>query len=129
MNVKQKYELEYVFKSSPNIVFKLLSTPDGLSEWFADDVNVHDDLYTFDWSGEEVCAKLISIKPGEYIRWSWLEDDHEDAKNYFELRIKVDPMTKMVVLIITDFAQEDELDEAKQLWEAQISNLMRIIGA
>jgi uncharacterized protein YndB with AHSA1/START domain len=129
MNVKQKYELEYVFKSSPNIVFKLLSTPDGLSEWFADDVNVHDDLYTFDWSGEEVCAKLIGIKPGEYIRWSWLEDDYEDAKNYFELRIKVDPMTKMIVLIITDFAQEDELDEAKQLWEAQISNLMRIIGA
>jgi uncharacterized protein YndB with AHSA1/START domain len=129
MTDKKKFELEYVFKSSPSILFKLLSTPDGLAEWFADDVNVQDEIYTFDWAGEEVTARLLSNKSGEFMRWSWLEDDDEDQSTYFELRVKVDPMTKMSVLLITDFAEEDEIEEAKQLWESQINNLKRIIGA
>jgi len=124
-----KFELEYVFKSSPSILYKLLSTPDGLAEWFADDVNVQDDIYTFDWAGEEVTARFLSSKSGDFIRWTWLEDDDEDESTYFELKVKVDPMTKMSVLLITDFAEEDEIDEAKQLWESQINNLKRIIGA
>jgi uncharacterized protein YndB with AHSA1/START domain len=129
MTEKKKFELEYVFKSSPSILFKLLSTPDGLAEWFADDVNVQDEIYTFDWAGEEVTARLISSKSGDFIRWTWLEDDDEDENAYFELKVRVDPMTKMSVLLITDFAEEDEIDEAKQLWESQINNLKRIIGA
>jgi uncharacterized protein YndB with AHSA1/START domain len=129
MTEKKKFELEYVFKSSPSILYKLLSTPDGLAEWFADDVNVQDDIYTFDWAGEEVTARLLSSKSGDFMRWTWLEDDDEDENAYFELKVKVDPMTKMSVLLITDFAEEDEIDEAKQLWESQISNLKRIIGA
>lgn len=129
MTDKKKFDLEYVFKSSPSILFKLLSTPDGLAEWFADDVNVQDEIYTFDWAGEEVTARLISSKSGEFMRWCWLEDDDEDESAYFELRVKVDPMTKMLVLLITDFAEEDEVEEAKQLWESQINNLKRIIGA
>jgi uncharacterized protein YndB with AHSA1/START domain len=129
MTEKKKFELEYVFKSSPSILYKLLSTPDGLAEWFADDVNVQDNIYTFDWAGEEVTARLLSNKTGDFMRWTWLEDDDEDENTYFELKVKVDPMTKMSVLLITDFAEEDEIDEAKQLWESQISNLKRIIGA
>jgi uncharacterized protein YndB with AHSA1/START domain len=129
MTEKKKFELEYVFKSSPSILYKLLSTPDGLAEWFADDVNVQEDIYTFDWAGEEVTARLLSSKSGDFMRWTWLEDDDEDENAYFELKVKVDPMTKMSVLLITDFAEEDEIDEAKQLWESQISNLKRIIGA
>ena len=129
MTEKKKFELEYVFKSSPSILYKLLSTPDGLAEWFADDVNVQNNIYTFDWAGEEVTARLLSSKSGDFMRWTWLEDDDEDENAYFELKVKVDPMTKMSVLLISDFAEEDEIDEAKQLWESQISNLKRIIGA
>jgi uncharacterized protein YndB with AHSA1/START domain len=129
MTEKKKFELEYVFKSSPSILYKLLSTPDGLAEWFADDVNIQDNIYTFDWAGEEVTARLLTSKSGEFMRWTWLEDDDEDENTYFELKVKVDPMTKMSVLLITDFAEEDEIDEAKQLWESQINNLKRIIGA
>jgi uncharacterized protein YndB with AHSA1/START domain len=129
MTEKKKFELEYVFKSSPSILYRLLSTPDGLAEWFADDVNVQDEIYTFDWAGEEVTARLISSKSGEYMRWSWLEDDDEEGNTYFEIRVKLDPMTKMSVVLITDFAEEDEIEEAKQLWETQINDLKRIIGA
>ena len=38
MTKKEQFELEYVLKTSPKVLDKLLSTPDGLSEWFADDV-------------------------------------------------------------------------------------------
>jgi len=32
---KEKFELEYVLKTSPKVLDKMISTPDGLSEWFA----------------------------------------------------------------------------------------------
>ena len=49
---------------------------------------------------------------------------------YFEILIQVDALTKDVSLIITDFADdEDEVEEAKQLWENQIDELRQTIGA
>ena len=44
---KEKISLEYIFKTSPGILFTRLSTASGLSEWFADDVNIKENLYTF----------------------------------------------------------------------------------
>ena len=44
---KVKLELEYIINTSPTILFNCLSTPSGLSEWFADDVNIKNDRYTF----------------------------------------------------------------------------------
>jgi uncharacterized protein YndB with AHSA1/START domain len=129
MEMKEKFELEYVFKTSQNILYKMLATPDGLAEWFADDVNVNDDIYIFDWAGEEVAARLIFNKKNEAIRFIWLEDEDEEMETYFEMRIQVDPMTKMTALLITDFAEPDEVEETKNLWESQVGNLMRILGA
>ncbi len=40
---------------------------------------------------------------------------------YFEIRIQVDEITKDVSLMVTDFAEEDEIEEAKMLWDNQIS--------
>ncbi len=45
--MKTKYELEYTFNTSPNFLYPRLSTPEGLSEWFADDVNLKRGKYTF----------------------------------------------------------------------------------
>ena len=46
----------------------------------------------------------------------------------FEFRIEIDEITKDVSLMVTDFADEDELEEAKMLWESQINDLQHIIG-
>ena len=51
MTQKVKFELEYLLKTSPKILENMLCTPSGLSEWFADDVNVKDDIFTFCWDG------------------------------------------------------------------------------
>ena len=60
---------------------------------------------------------------------SELEDEEDEIDAFFELRFEVDPMTKVVILSITDFAEDDEVDEAKRLWDQQISELKRVLGA
>ena len=61
------------------------------------------------------------------MKFRWVED--EDDIYYFEIRIQVDEITKDVSLMVTDFVEEDELDEAKMLWENQISDLKQVLGS
>jgi hypothetical protein len=41
----------------------------------------------------------------------------------------VDEITKDVSLIVTDFAEEDEVEESKMLWGNQISSLKQVLGS
>ena len=123
---KIKYELEFILNTSTTILYKCLHTPSGLSEWFADNVNVNNDMYTFFWDGSEESAKLLRKKKMESVKFQWEDDEGEDY--YFEMTIRVDPMTNQVALIVTDFAEEDEMEDAKLLWENSISNLRQSIG-
>ena len=126
MQDKVKFEIEFPFQSSPQLLFNYISTPSGLSEWFADNVNSRGELFTFIWDDSEEKAKLLSKKSGERIKFKW---EDEDAGEYFEMRIVVDEITKDVSLIVIDFADEDELDEAKMLWDNQISQLKHVLGS
>jgi uncharacterized protein YndB with AHSA1/START domain len=127
---KTKYEIEFIINTSPKILYNFLLTPSGLSEWFSDDVNIRDNEYTFFWDGEESKAKLLTKKKDDLVKFQWIdEDDPEEFKNtYFEFKIQVDPMTRETALIVTDFADEDELESAQHLWESQISELKHILG-
>ena len=58
-----------------------------------------------------------------------VDDDKKDTEYYFELRILEDEITKDVSLMVVDFAEEDELDESRLLWENQISDLKHVIGS
>ncbi len=124
--MKTKYELEYTLNTSPNILFNRLSTPEGLSEWFADNVNLKKGKYTFIWEGTEQDASILQRKANKFIRFHWDDDEEEDA--YFEFRIHTDELTGDVALLITDFAEEDEKDDAIDLWDTQISGLRHAIG-
>ena len=124
---KVKFELEFPIHASPTMLYQYLSTPSGLSEWFADNVNSRGKEYTFIWDGSEEVAKLLQKKTYERIRFKWLED--ESAEGYFEFKIQIDAITKDVSLIVSDFAEEGEEDEAKMFWENQISELKHTIGA
>lgn len=126
---KEMFELEFLLKTSTQVLNNMISTPSGLSEWFADDVNLKGDLYIFIWDGSEEEARLISKKANSKIRWQWLEDEEDGIDSFFELRMELDPMTKAVILYVTDFAEQDEVEEAKLLWEKQINNLRGVIRA
>lgn len=129
MSDKIKYEIEFVVHASPSLLYQYMATPSGMSEWFADNVNSRGELFTFIWDGSEEQAKLVTKKNSERIRFRWLEDEEDGEDYYFELRIQVDEITKDVSLIITDYAEEDEVDEGKMFWENQISQLKQVIGS
>ena len=127
MNNKIKYEIEFPIQASPQLLYNYISTPSGLSEWFADNVNSRGELFTFIWDDSEEQAKLVTKKSPERIKFKW-SDSSNDA-SFFELRIEVDPITKDVSIIVTDFSDEDELEESKMLWENQIASLKQILGS
>ena len=129
MSDKIKYEIEFVVHASPALLYQYMATPSGMSEWFADNVNSRGELYTFIWDGSEEQAKLVTKKSNERIRFRWLEDEEDGEDYYFELRIQVDEITKDVSLMVTDYAEEDEIDEGKMFWGNQISQLKQVIGS
>jgi len=124
--VKKKFELEYAINSSANVLYNRLSTPGGLSEWFADDVNLHGDVFTFIWEETEQQAKVMQRKDNKFIRFRWVEED--DDNSYFEFRLAQDELTGDVSLLITDFAVDDERNDAIDLWDSQIAELKHVIG-
>ena len=126
MEEKVKYELEFPIHSSPQLLYQYISTPSGLSEWFADNVNSRGELFTFIWDGAEEQAKLLRKKSGELVKFKWIEGEED---TFFEIKIVVDEITKDVSLFITDFAEDDEVDEAKMLWENQVSDLKQVLGS
>ena len=111
------------------MLYQYISTPSGLSEWFSDNVNSRGEFFTFIWDDSEEIAKLLNKKTGERIKFRWMEDEDEGSSCYFEIRIQVDEITKDVSLMVTDFAEEDEVEESKMLWTNQISSLKQVLGS
>jgi len=126
MSDKIKFQIEFVIQSSPQMLYQYLATPSGLSEWFADDVNSRGELFIFFWDGSEEEAKLLKKKSDDFVKFAWEENDDD---SYFEMKIIVDEITKDVSLFITDFAEEDELEEAKMLWTNQVGDLKQQLGS
>lgn len=123
--MKNKYELEYPINSSAKVLFNLLSTPGGLSEWFADDVNLQGSVFTFFWEETEQQAEVIQRKDNAYIRFRWIDEDDD---TFFEFRLTQDELTGDVSLMITDFSDDDEKNDAIDLWDSQIAELKHVIG-
>jgi hypothetical protein len=129
MNTKVKYELEFQLNSSPQLLYQYISTPSGLSEWFADNVNSRGEFFTFIWDGSEEKARLSARKSDEKVKFRWVDELNKDTDYFFELRILEDEITKDVSLMVTDFAFEEDIEEVKLLWESQISDLKHVIGS
>ncbi len=128
-NIKVKYELEFSINASPQLIYQYISTPSGLSEWFAENVNSRGEFFTFIWDDVEEKAKLMSKKTNERIKFRWLNEDGEETDYFFELRIIEDDITKDVSIVVTDFSDEDDLEENSLLWENQINDLKHVLGS
>lgn len=124
--MKVKYSLEYPMNCSPILLFPRLSTPGGLAEWFAENVNLEGKYLIFYWDDSSQKAEILFKRENSYIRYRWVDDCDENT--YFEFRIVSDELTGDISLIITDFAEEDEKEEAIDLWNSQVSGLKHCIG-
>jgi hypothetical protein len=121
---KEKFDLEYVINCSPKVLYNRLNSASGLAEWFADDVAVNGKRFTFFWNKVGREAELAFNKENLLIRYNWIDDG-----SYFEFKITRDELTGDVSLLITDFAEEDEMDEIRTLWDSQIAKLKHVIGS
>jgi uncharacterized protein YndB with AHSA1/START domain len=124
--MKKKFEMQYSLNTSPGVLFSRLSTASGLSEWFADNVNVNGNLFTFFWDGSEQQAEMIQLKENKSIRFHWTDDS--DPKSFFEFRIDHDDIIGDSYLSITDFSEDNEKIDVVDLWDSQISELKHVLG-
>ena len=113
-------------KGTPaSLLWIYLSTPSGLRQWFADEVEQDGKLFTFYWEKYPTDAMQVSVRSGERIKFRWVDDDE---KCYFEFKITNSELTGKTQLIITDFAEPSEENEAQALWTKQVKNLKRMLG-
>ena len=129
MSKKIFYSLEFDFQASPRLLFQYLSTPSGLSEWFADNVNSRGEDFVFIWDDSEEEAKMIQSKNNERVRFQWMNDEEDSEDYYFEFKIQVDEITKDLSLIISDYSDDDEVEESKLLWRSLIADLKQVLGS
>ncbi len=125
---KIKFQQEYMLKAgSANIVWNIISTPSGLETWFADKVIAKDKTYTFRWGKiESREAEILNYRANSFVRFHWKDD--ENPKSYFELRLVYNELTEDLMLEITDWAEPDELEDQKELWNSDIEKLKRVSG-
>ncbi|MEO1515745.1 MAG: START-like domain-containing protein [Bacteroidota bacterium] len=116
---------EYIFRASPTILYKFLTTPSCLIRWFCDEVDISGEIFTFSWSGAEEVAELIEDIEDERLRFKW-EDGEEDE--YLEFNMSRSPVTGETILVITEFCDEDEVDDQTRLWESQLKVLRQETG-
>ena len=126
---KEKFHIEFVMgNASQNSLWRMISMPDGLSEWFADEVSFDEEnnQYLFRWSKSEDIALVQFSKPMNAIRFRWLDEEQEMA--YFEFAIHKLELSGGLTLEITDFTTPDEKSDAITLWETQVDELKRKLG-
>jgi hypothetical protein len=65
MKMSEKIEMEYTFNTSPRVLYNRLSTPAGLAEWFAEDVNLKNELFSFVLNFDQ----FHDAKYTKYVHW------------------------------------------------------------
>ena len=131
---KQRIDIEYPLTTeSPNIIWEQISSAHGLERWLADHVTEEDGVFVFTW-GEPWTeqdirqAHVVEAQKFERIRLKWDYEDEEDDESYWEMRIEKSDLTHNLNLMITDFAEDDDVDGLKILWESCLDRLHRASG-
>jgi uncharacterized protein YndB with AHSA1/START domain len=115
------FKMEFICRASPTILYQFLTTPACLVRWFCDEVDIYNEEYTFSWDGFEEKATLIEDWEDELLRFQW--ENAPVAAEFLEFKITKSPVTDETILIITDFAEPNDVAGARQLWETQIRQM------
>jgi len=126
MAKKQLYTLEYPVRCSPVILYEFLSTPAGMQEWFAEQVDERDNIFSFGWNGSVEKADVVEKEQDKFIKYHWQGSPKEE---YFEFKIERTEITGQTILIIKDFAEKGEIKDQTQLWEYQVKELFHRLGS
>jgi len=117
--------MEFIFRASPAILYKFLTTPACLTRWFCDEVDIDGTTYTFMWDGSEEIAELVEDVEDAMVKFHWEENDDEE---YLEFAFERSPVTGETILTMKDWADDYDVDDQRQLWESQIKVLRQETG-
>lgn len=119
------FRLEFILRTSPNIIYKFLTTPSCLIRWFCDRVEIDGDQYSYFWEDEEEVAYLIDDIEEELLRFQW-----EDAvgEEYLIFKMYVSDVTRETIFEIHDYCDEDEVEDRTMLWESQVDAMKKAMG-
>ena len=123
---RTKLQLEFLFKASPNILYTFLTTPACIVRWFCDKAEVDEHQITYSWSGNEEVALILADHEEEVLRLKWADSDYDSE--YLEFKISESPVTGETILDLTDFCDENEVNDTTQYWNQQIKNLQKECG-
>lgn len=118
---REKIQMEFILRASPAIIYRFITSPTAIVRWFCDEVDITGEMYTFSWDGAEEQAEMLDDIEEERIRFRWL--DAEDEDEYLEYKMYKSKITNETILEITDFCDDDEVQEQKDLWENQVRQL------
>lgn len=117
-----KCDHEFLFRASPAILYTFLTTPTGIVRWFCDEVDItSDDIFTFSWEGSEEVATMIDDIEEERVRFVW--EDADDDEEYLEFRMYKSKITNETIFEITEWCDDDEVDDQKDYWSQLIEKL------
>lgn len=122
---REKIELEFLFRASPHILYTFFTTPACLVRWFCDEVDIVGNKFSFFWSGAEEGAELIENEENVRLRFEWEDGDDDE---YLEFRFSKSPVTGETILNISDFCDNDEIEDQKRYWETEIEKLRKATG-
>lgn len=126
MKKKEQFELEFLFKASPTIIYTFLSTPTCLIRWFCEEADVDNDEYVFRWKDSEETAILVDDYEDELLRFRW--DDAVTDNEYLEFNIETAPITDESILRIFGWAYPEDLKFQIEFWTNQIKALKKAMG-
>lgn len=128
---KKLYTNDFEVHASIKMLYPYIETASGLSEWFAENVNINPEkIYTFEWDQEEHRAKMTGHRVNHFVKFEYLPETKEDEKDpsYFELRLEVNELTQTTFLKVVDYSDFDDMDELNDLWEGLVENLRAVVG-
>ncbi len=121
-----RLDMEFIFRASPTILYTFMTTPACLVRWYCDEVDITNDVYTFYWSGSSEVAYLLDDIEDERVRFEW--EDADDPNEFLEFRMYKSDITNETIVEITDFCDEDETQEVKDLWSTLMIELRKECG-
>lgn len=127
MTPLHKFTLEFPIKASPKLLFTLISTSEGLGRWFADRVNVQQNVFLFEWEGSQQSARLIESRDPEFVRFEWLDDFHEGF--FMEMHIVHEPVSGEAALVVSDYTEDYDIEFSQMWWTTQIARLQRLFNS
>jgi hypothetical protein len=131
MAKKRIFTTDYEIHASAKMLYPYIQTASGLSEWFADNVNINPEkVFMFVWDNDVHRAVQASHRTNQFVRFEYLPENESDKADpsYFELRLEVNELTQSVFLKVTDYSDFDDLDELQDLWDGLIENLKKVVG-